>query len=237
MNSLPSPIHIHTGNQLESLTQTIDSVLKRQDKTSEQYNNELNRYKKELILISESIPKYKKDIHDTISSLKQKYYFVKFLIKNTGTISDSNIQATITCNDNNIIFQKNEMLKYGINLVELLPVVPKKPEKPKLNIYGFNTLESHNSYLPHFENLHLDIQDPNAYRKKVEIEDQKCFVLLKDLHVGGEADLFNIDLIILNEAEIKFEATVRSKESTRTLCPDVVIVEEKMPKTLYPQKG
>ncbi|BDY12475.1 hypothetical protein [Hydrogenimonas cancrithermarum] len=199
------------------------------NKTIEQYNRELKDYEKNLVEIINNTENCKKEIMEHVKEYKEKFYKIKFFIKNIGVISDSEIKIEIRCCNDNKVFEENDIFNYDMNLYSLIPNLPKEPEKPKkiindlINSTSLNA--SFNSFMTQ-RDLHSilpQITVPNAFRKGLEITEKYCFAALRNLHVGDEADIFDKNLILLKEGEIKFEVTVKSKESKKVLHPKVIV--------------
>ena len=226
----------HKSAEIEHIKISIENLIPQSlpfTKTTSQYNNEVQAYKNKLQEIIDNINNYKDRLSATIASWENKYFFIKFLIENTGITSDSDIQIEIICNYENLVFEKKDFTKYGLDIFSLLPSLPKKPEKPKIKdpmeALRPNYIDRIHS-LPNIPN----IPNPNAFRKEIEINEQKCSVTIRDLHVGDQANLFTKQLIIKKDAEeIGFKATIRSKESTRVLNPTVSIEYKKPSKVFF----
>ena len=91
----------------------------------------------------------------------------------------------------------------------------------------------------YYDRIHSfpNIPNLNVFRKGVEINDPKCSVTIKYLHVGDKVDLFKKNLIIKSAfKEIDFKVTIRSKESTRVLSPNVSIKYEELLKVFFETK-
>ncbi len=226
----------HKSTEIERIEISIQSLMLQNSpytKTTSQYNSEVQAYKNKLQEIIDDIDDYKDKLHTTIASWKDKYFFIKFLIENTGITSDSDIQIEIICNHENLVFEKNDFVKYGLDIFSLLPSLPKEPEKPKTK----DPMEVlHPKYYDRIHNF-PNIPNLNAFRKGVEINDQKCSVTIKDLHVGDKVNLFKKNLIIKNTfKEIDFKVTIRSKESTKVLNPSVSIEYKESSRMLFETK-
>ena len=230
LDSIQSLKKANRSPELERIEIPIQSLMTQKllyDKTTSQYNSEMQAYKNQLQEIIDEIDNYKDKLHTTIASWKDKYFFIKFLIENTGITSDSDIQIEIICNHENLLFEKNDSVKYGLDIFSLLPSLPKKPKKPKIK-------DPMEAFHPNYYDRINSFPNINAFRKGVEINDQKCFVTIRDLHVGDKVDLFKKNLIIKNAfKEIDFKVTIRSKESTRVLNPNVSIEYEESLKVLF----
>lgn len=230
--SMPPFIEINETDKYAPLSQVISFSFSQQDKTATTYNNELTLYKYKLEEILTNFSSYKENITIRIDELSSTFYFIDFTIENTGIVSDSEIQVEIKCLNENIVFNEVEIVYHGMDLYKLIPSVPKAPEKPKMkdiaNMMCIN--------LKQFDlnNLLLDIANPNAFRKWIEIAENNCSVTIRDLHVGDNVNLFNKKLIFKKkENEISFEATIKSKESTKVLRPDISINISSTQKKLF----
>ena len=233
LDSIQSLKKANRSPELERIEIPIQSLMTQKllyDKTTSQYNSEMQAYKNQLQEIIDEIDNYKDKLHTTIASWKDKYFFIKFLIENTGITSDSDIQIEIICNHGNLVFEEKDFVK---DIFSLLPSLPKEPEKPKIK----DPMES--LYPNYYDRMHSfpSIPNLNGFRKGVEINDQKCFVTIRDLHVGDKVDLFKKNLIMKSTfKEIDFKVTIRSKESTRVLNPTVPVVYQKSNKKLFETK-
>ena len=204
----------------------------RYTKTEEQYNKELEYYKNELKKIIVAIDEYKKELDVTLSSWENRYFFIQFLIKNTGITSDSNIHVEITCNNEAIVFEKNNSSDYGLDPYSLIPTLPEEPELPKI-VEPFAQLHKVNSYLDPLK-LIRNIQHPNEFRKYPTVRDKKCSVTIRDLRVGDQVDLLDKNLIIKKTTDhIEFKASIKSKESTRVLHSSVLIKYQKSKESFF----
>lgn len=230
LESIKTLKEAHKSTEIERIEISIQSLNLPYTKTTSQYNSEVQAYKNKLQEIIDNIDDYKNKLHASIALWKDKYFFIKFLIENTGITSDSDIQIEIICNHENLVFEKNDFMKYGLNTISLLPSLPKEPEKPKIK----KPMEAlHPNY---YDRIHSfpNIPNLNAFRKGVKINDQKCSVTISDLHVGDKVDLFKKNLIIKSAfKEIDFKVTIRSKESTRVLSPTVSIEYQESNKKLF----
>lgn len=209
---------------LESL-----GLANRLNKTHEEYNRELAVYKAKLEEIIENAESQKITLKETISQWQTQYYFIKFIIENTGIKSDTDIQIKITCSDESIIFERNKFVTYGLDIPNLLPSLPKEPEKPNLvhMLQAPSLFERAETFFPQITPL-------NALRKLIEIKDKKCSATLGDLHVGDEVDIFKRHLIIKTYVKMpEFNVTIKSKESTRVLHPIVKVKFLEIPIPLF----
>lgn len=236
LETIPPFMEIKNSDKYTQQSQVILSPFRQYDKTATTYNNELSLYKYELEEILTNFSSYKEKINTRIDELHNRFYFIDFFIKNIGITSDSEIQVDINCLNKNIVLNKVEILRHGTDIRKLMPSIPKSPEKPKVQdinqIMGIHEREFDFNIPPSF-----DIPNPNAFRKCIEITDSKCSVTIRDLHVGDDVNLFNKKLILQkNEHDILFEATIKSKESTRVLKPKIIVEISDTPKTLFNSK-
>lgn len=230
--AIPQIMEIYESDNCTQLSQIILSSFEQQNKIATIYNEELTLYKYELEEILSNFSSYKENITTRIDELSDTFYFIEFFIKNIGITSDSEIQININCLNENIVFDEAEIMRHGMNLYELIPSIPEVPEKPKVKAMADMMGITPKSF--DFNNPLLDIPNPNAFRKWVEITDNNCSVTIKDLHVGDDVSLFKKKLIIQkNNHDILFDTTIKSKESTRVLKPKVIIEISNTSKTLF----
>ena len=221
LSTFPSPLSM---NEIDKYADVLYSNHSAYDKTKSSYNQELEQYKEQLLEIIENIDEYKEKILTRVKELRNKFYRIDFFIKNIGITSDGEIQVQIKCLNDNIIFKEMKIFNYGMDLYKLLPRVPEAPKKPKIKditdiLSGSSILSRDPSYMGIADNF-----NPNAFRKWTEINEKSCSVTIRDLHVGDETNLFNEKLVILlKDKDISFEATIKSKESTRVLHPEVIV--------------
>lgn len=228
--SIPPFIEINETDKYAPLSQVISfSFVHPDKKIVTTYNNKLTLYKYELEEILRNFSSYKENITTRIDELSDTFYFIEFSIKNIGITSDSEIQIDINCLNENIVFRESEITHHGMDIYKLLPKIPEIPEiKDMSHIMGINQRPFD------FNNPHLDIPNPNAFRKWVEITDNNCSVTIRDLHVGDDVSLFKKKLIIQkNNRDILFDATIKSKKSTRVLKPKIIIETSNTSKTLF----
>lgn len=235
LQTLPEKISISKSDMYASaLSQATASYFKK-DKSPQAYNEALNQYEFELNSLVDNADDNEKLLAETIRSLKEKFFFVDFLLINTGITSDSNININIECRNKNKVLDKKEALLDNINLARLFPAIPKEPSKPKPienNIFAAKHLE-----IDRFSNLHQfnNMEPLHAYRKQQTIQDHTCTVIIRDLHVGGKINIFDQELILMkNDDKIDFTITIKSKESTKVLTPDVIVKHLEVKKPLYP---
>lgn len=227
--AIPQIMEIYKSDNYTQLSQIILSSFEQQNKIATIYNEELTLYKYELEEILSNFSSYKENITTRIDELSDTFYFIEFSIKNIGITSDSEIQIDINCLNENIVFSESEITHHGMDIYKLLPKIPEKPEiKDMSHKMGINQRPFD------FNNPHLDIPNPNAFRKWVEITDNNCSVTIRDLHVGDDVSLFKKKLIIQkNNHDILFDATIKSKKSTRVLKPKIIIETSNTSKTLF----
>ncbi len=222
LNTIPPHMNITEFDKYNQIMKSISSMALYK-KTPVEYNTELSKYKRYLEKIIENAETKKKQIHEAVKLLNNKYYRIVFHIKNTGITSDSEIQVSIECLENNVVFNETDIFQYGVNIYQLIPKLPIAPEKPTLkqtNLINATVLErDYSSLMPHIEN-------PNAFRKWIEIQEQNCSVTIKELHVGDKVNLFNKNLVSFSENEIKFKVTIKSKKSTRVLYPETIMKKD-----------
>ncbi len=227
--SMPPFIEINETDKYAPLSQVISFSFSQQDKTATTYNNELTLYKYKLEEILTNFSSYKENITIRIDELSDKFYFIEFSIKNIGITSDSEIQIDINCLNENIVFAESEITHHGMDIYKLLPKIPEKPE-----VKDLSHEISINKRPFSFDKPLLEIYYPNAFRKEIEISDNNCSVTIRDLHVGDDVSLFKKKLILKkNNHDIQFDATIKSKESTRILKPKVIIEISNTSKTLF----
>lgn len=227
--SMPPFIEINETDKYAPLSQVISFSFSQQDKTATTYNNELTLYKYKLEEILTNFSSYKENITIRIDELSDKFYFIEFSIKNIGITSDSEIQIDINCLNENIVFAESEITHHGMDIFKLLPKIPEKPE-----VKDLSHEISINKRPFSFDKPLLEIYYPNAFRKEIEISDNNCSVTIRDLHVGDDVSLFKKKLILKkNNHDIQFDATIKSKESTRILKPKVIIEISNTSKTLF----
>lgn len=227
---MPPFIEIYETDKNAPLSQVISfSFVQPDKKIVTTYNNKLTLYKYELEEILKNFSTYKENITTRIDELSDKFYFIEFSIKNIGITSDSEIQIDINCLNENIVFCESEITYHGMDIYKLLPKIPEKPEVKDLS----NEI-SINKRPFSLDKPLLDIYYPNAFRKDIKITDNNCSVTIRDLHVGDDVSLFKKKLIIKkNNHDIQFDATIKSKESTRVLKPKVIIEISNTSKTLF----
>lgn len=230
--SIPPFMEINETDKYPQLSRITLSSFCRRDKTASIYNNELSLYKYELEKILTNFSSYKEKISTRIDKLCDTFYFISFYIENTGITSDSEIQVNINCLNKNIVFNVAEITRHGMDIDEVIPSIPKTPEKPK--VQNLNQMMGIPKRAVELNTSNFNIENPNAFRKWIEITDSECSVTIRDLHVGDNVNLFNQKLILQkNEYDILFEATIKSKESTRVLKPKIIVEISDTPKTLF----
>lgn len=200
------------------------------NKSASTYNDELSLYKSNLEEIVSNIEIFKEKINTKIKELGNIFYFIEFYIENVGITSDSEIQVDIKCLNENIVFPEAQILSHGMNLYNLMPKIPNLPEKPKIQ----SPYDDMNNGLMNPVPPNFDIPNPNAFRKCVEINENNCSLTIRDLQVGDKVNLFKKKLIIMkNIDDISFSVTIKSKESTKILKPNVIVDISQTKKTLF----
>lgn len=232
LSSMPSYLKVDNVEKYSQISSIISASVGLHTKTATTYNNELSSYKHELERIISNSEKYKEKIVARIDELSDIFYFIDFSIENTGITSDSEIQVDINCLNKNIVFNEVEITRHGMDIYKLIPSIPKAPEKPE--VQNLNQMMGINERAFDFNTPHFDIPNPNAFRKWIEITNSNCSVTIKNLHVGDNVSLFKKKLILQkNDHDIVFEATIKSKASTRVLKPKIIIEISNTPKTLF----
>lgn len=232
LSSIPSYLKVDNVDKYSQVSQLISATNSLHTKTATTYNNELSSYKRLLEELLANLPSYKEKINTRIDELSNTFYFIDFSIKNIGITSDSEIQVDINCLNENIVFSEQEITRHGMDIYKLMPLIPKVPEKPEVK--DMSHIMGINQRAFDFNKPHLDILNHNAFRKWLEIKDINCSVTIRELHVGDDVSLFKKKLIIKkNNYEILFDATIKSKESTRVLKPKVIIEISNTSKTLF----
>lgn len=184
--------------------------------------------------ILQNIDSIKVELANQIDEYETKFFFINFFIKNIGITSDTDIRIEIECLNENILFRKEQMGEYGVNLDKLIPSLPKIPSKPSRKSLSYSldhSLFSNPLYnIPNIQN----IPNHQAFRKKLEINEKQCSVTIRDLHVGDNVDLFEEEIILLlNDDTVSFNATIKSKESTKVLTPCVQVEKKHDTKQLF----
>ncbi len=239
LQSLPEKLTISEYDKhAYALEQAISSFSKK-DKSPQKYNEELWQYESELRAIVDDADKYEESLISRIKSYEEKFFFVEFFMTNTGSISDSDINIIIECKNNNKVFLKEKVLKNEMTFSGLLPALPKEPSQPKMTLPN-TFMEQHSERDPYtqFIQNNLDIEPLNAFRKQIKVEDKHCTVIIRDLHVGDEIDIFNKELILMKEDhDLDFAITIKSKESTKVLTPIAGIEKIDTKRPLYGSEG
>lgn len=230
LGEIPSPLETSNIEQLRIalLTESL------YDKSSITYNNELLIYEQNLTNILQNIDSIKVELANQIDEYETKFFFINFFIKNIGITSDTDIHIEIECLNENILFRKEQMGEYGVNLDKLIPSLPKIPSKPSRKSLSYSldhSLFSNPLYnIPNIQN----IPNHQAFRKKLEINEKQCSVTIRDLHVGDNVNLFEEEIILLlNDDTVSFNATIKSKESTKVLTPFVQVEKKHDTKQLF----
>ncbi len=234
LQTLPEKISISKSDMYASaLSQATASYFKK-DKSPQAYNETLNEYEFELNSLVDNADDNEKLLADTIKSYEEKFFFVDFLLTNTGITSDSDININIKCQNENIVLEKKEALRDKMNFLRLFPAIPKEPSKPKS--IEHNMFASQHLEIDRFSNLNQfnNIEPLHAYRKQHTMKDHTCSVTIRDLHVGGEIDIFDKEFILMKDDDVDFTITIKSKESTKVLTPDVIVKKLEVKKPLYP---
>lgn len=228
--SVPSYMEINEVEKYLQVNKLMSVPTGLNNKSASTYNDELLVYKSTLKEIVSNIEVFKEKINTKIQELSDRFYFIEFYIENVGTTSDSEIQVNIKCLNENIVFPEAKILSHGMDLYKLMPKIPDSPEKPKIqNIY-----DNINNSLMDFTPPNIDIPHLNAFRKYIEINEDNCSLTIRDLQGGDEVDLFKKNLIIMkNTNDISFAVTIKSKESTKILEPNVTVEISQTTRTLF----
>ena len=228
--SIPTHMKVNEAEKYLQAIQIMSVPTGFNDKSASAYNSELSLYKSKLEDIALNIETYKDKVNAKINELSDTFYFIEFDIENVGITSDSEIQVELNCLNENIVFPEEKILSHGMDLYKLIPKIPSTPEKPTIQ----SPYDDMNNRLMHPSIPNLDIPNPNAFRKWVEINEDSCSLTIRDLQVGDRINLFKQKLIFMkNTDDISYTVTIKSKESTKILKPKVIVEINQTAKTLF----
>ena len=188
-------------------------------KSDELYMQELKNYKTKL----EEYPNKKESFllnwKNFIDNELKNIYFVNFTIKNTGTVSDEDIDIEITHNNKYI-----ENL-YVLDAFPKKPLFPKKPTRESITL--MQPILDHDLDIMRMNELTRN-SNPMTYRRYEEINDNKFSIKIRDLKVSEEVNIFRQNgFFMYVENENDFNVNIVSKKSNAAIQKKVIFQKAK----------